>query len=92
MIFLYISLVVSLLAFILFWLNAIKAAHLFKTRYPDLKIPRSHWSDRVLTLIKLAVTLMIPICNFAMVAVCLAHSDDLCEKSVARMYKRCMEE
>lgn len=92
MILLYIHLIVTILAFLLLSLNVVKGTHIFRTRYPSLTIKRSHWADRVLTGIRTVFTCACPVLNFVMVYACIFYSDELCKKSVAKIYKECVEE
>lgn len=88
----YINLAIAVLCVTLWWLNTIKASQIFKTRIPELKIPRSHWSDRTLAFIKGFLMCVCPIINLKFAWVMIAKSDELCEKTVAKVYKRCTEE
>lgn len=63
MILLYIYAAVSLLTFIAITLLTINGAYILKQRYPDLHIPKSHWSNKVMVLFKVIITSVLPIFN-----------------------------
>ena len=87
----YIYLGVVIANLILFTLNAIKGTHLFKTRYPNLKITKSHWSDRILTVIQILIYAAVPIMNLILAYTLLFKSDEVCERSCTKIAKKCEE-
>ena len=90
MLFVNITVAIGVLDFILHWLGAAKARHMFKNRYPELKIPKTHWSEIVLSYIKMVFCYFCPILNIMFTLVYLFKTDELCDKTVAKVYQRCI--
>ena len=72
-------------------LLAIRAKHMFKQRYPGLTIPKDHWSKRIITYTKMVITYFIPILNIAFAIVLLYYDDEICERTVTKVYSKCVE-
>ena len=87
----YIYLGVVIANFILFTLNTLKSTHLFETRYPNLKIPKSHWSDQILTVIQLLIYAALPIMNLILAYTLLFKSDEVCERVCTKSAEKCEE-
>ena len=92
MTFIIIHLITTVGAFVLLWLNSVKATQMFKAKYPDLTIPRRHWSDRVISIIEVVLIHICPIINIAFLLIYITKSDELCEKTIDKTYMRCMDE
>lgn len=83
---------IGVLDIILFWLVCLNAAHEFKTRYPELKIKKSHWSKSALAAIQLGVAVLIPLFNILLAYVLIFKSDEIIQKGVHKIYMKCMNE
>lgn len=83
---------IGLIDYILHTLLACRAEHIFKTRYPELKIPKSHWTKAVMTRLKMVVMYLCPVINILFVFVYLFKDDELCERTVSEVYRQAIEE
>ena len=84
--FLYAVLIVGIINLMLWWLNSIKATNMFKKRYPDLKIARTHWSDKIIAFVGFVALCFCPIMNLFIGACMIYDSDELCERTVRKIY------
>lgn len=92
MMFLIINFGVTLLDILLIHLLAIRSKWVFKKRYPDLEIVKSHWSVTVTSIIKLLVLSLCPVINLLMIWTFIFNDDEVCERTVANIYNTCMKE
>lgn len=92
MMFLIINFGVTLLDILLMYLLAIRSKWVFKKRYPELEIVKSHWSVTVTSIIKLLVLSLCPVINLLMIWVFIFNDDEVCERTVASIYNTCMKE
>lgn len=83
---------IGLLDILLMNLLAVRSKWTFRKRYPDLEIVKSHWSVTVTSIIKLIVMSMCPIMNLFMIWAFIFNDEELCEKTVASIYARCIKE
>lgn len=91
MIFLYINLAVFLIDIVMFWLLAINGAHQFKLRYPGLKVRKSHWSEKLSTVLKTILTCLCPLLNLALLFNLVFRSDELLEASIEKTHRKAIE-
>ena len=89
--FLCVTIAVMLLNVLLLYLNAEKASNMFKTRYPDLVVPKRYWAESALIYIKFALISICPILNIALAYVFMVNSDELCEETVWDLYRKAKE-
>lgn len=84
----YSCVVLGVFNLIMFILTSVKGAHMFKNRHPDIKIPKSHWSDHILTWIRLSIVCVLPILNIVLAWQLIFNNDDLCENAYFKLYKK----
>ena len=92
MILLYIYAGVSAAAFVATILVSLDGAHIFKQRYPGMRIPKSHWSSRILTWTKVALISAIPVFNVFYLLFLIIKSDELAEAGALKVYMKCMSD
>lgn len=92
MIFVYLHFAVAILDFVMLFLIASKSTHIFKTKYPDWVIPKSHWADSTLTWIKTILAFSCPLFNIVCLWVCISKEVEICENVVNKMWLKCLEE
>lgn len=86
MLFLYVTIIIVILNGAALYLNSAKASNMWKTRYPNLQIVKSHWSDKALNFTKYFVMSICPILNIVLLWTMIFDSDEICEKIVWDMY------
>lgn len=86
MIFLYINLGVCLLMLLMFMLFVISTAHEFRRQYPNLKIPKTHWSKLIFSVLKICIASIIPIFNLIVLLVIIFKSEEVSEKTIREIY------
>lgn len=91
MIFVYLTLCVCLLDWLVAYLLVKQAEHRFKTKYPDLILHKNHRSDTAISFLKIALLFICPILNLYMMAVMLNYSDAICENVVQKIYEKSRE-
>lgn len=92
MILLYIYAAISLAAFLMTALISINGAHLFKQRYPNIHVPKSHWSDKIVTWTRVAFMSAIPVFNAIYLLYLVFKADELTEASVYTVYVKYMSD
>lgn len=92
MILLYISLVITILDLVLLGLMSVNATQLFKSRYPELKIPKLHWSNRAIQLIRALLFAILPIINIGILWIFLTKNDEIREETVNKMAMECLKQ
>lgn len=88
MIFLFINLGISLLTLVVFWMCCIEGAHEFRKRYPDIKIPKSHWSSKINTVVRVIIVSMIPIFNLFMLLYIVFKTEEIIEEGVYKLHNK----
>ena len=78
--------------FIMLLLTSLKGAHMFKQRHPGVKVAKSHWSDFILTWVRVAVISILPILNLVLAYQLIFKNDDLCESSYKKVVKKYVKE
>ena len=92
MILLYIYAAISLAAFLMTMLISINGAHLFKQRYPNIRMPKSHWSDKIVTWTRVAFMSAIPVFNAFYLFYLVFKADEITEASVRKVYLKYMSD
>lgn len=88
MIFIYVHLAISLIAMVMLCLQSITAAIKFREQYPDMKIPKSHWADKIFSVLRICVTCIFPVFNIVLLIHITVNGDDLIEDSIVKLYKK----
>lgn len=91
MIFVYINFAIAILGIVMWLLCSYKAEYIFKSRYPGMSIPKSHWSDSAISILKIILVCSCPLFNAAMLWVFIVYEEALCEKTVRKVYQKCLE-
>ena len=90
MIFLNIHIAISIICLILLTLSTIDTAYEFKRLYPDLKVPKTSWAGRILSVIKSIITALIPLFNIALCWVFIFKYSELRAKTIDKVYTECI--
>lgn len=88
MILLYIYLGICFWTMVSFTLTCIDTAYQFRRRYPHIKIPKSYWTDKVLTVIKVVTVSVTPILNLCLLYAVLIKFNELAESIIQDLYKK----
>lgn len=92
MVFIYITLVVAFFDTIMWFLNTKKVEYIWHTRYPEMTLSKSHWSDRTITVIKAVVVVCIPLFNIVLLYCLIFNSDEIAEQTVKKLYAKATKE
>lgn len=85
----YVWLSVSILTAITMLILCIRTANMFYERHPDAHPPRSHWTSKVITLLKCLVVIFVPVLHVLAVTVCLFDFDAVCEMCLNKIEEAC---
>jgi len=86
MIWLYIYLGISVITLLLLYLTTIEAAYEFKRRYPNIKVPKHAFIEKVASVFRITLTCFFPIINIAMLWRYLFDKEAVMEKAIASVY------
>jgi hypothetical protein len=89
---LYIYLGISVLTNILYALSTLKISHEFRRRYPNIKAPKSHLTDKIFVIFKGVLIHFIPIFNIWLLFVYLFCDEKLVERTIEKMYLKLSKE
>jgi hypothetical protein len=88
MILLFIYLGISLLTQAVFWMCCVEGAHEFRKRYPHIKIPKSHWSSKINTVIRVIIMSITPIFNLLMLLYIVFKTEEVIEGSIYKLHNK----
>lgn len=88
----YIIVLLGILNVLLWYMNSVKARDKFKKQYPDLTVPKSHWVDMTLTIIKGLFMCFCPVLDIAFAYIMIVNSDEICDKTIQSVHAKCIKE
>ena len=63
----------------------------FRTLYPDLHVPKEHWSTSMLAKMKLCFIVTFPVVHLVAFILLLIYSDKICDSTVQSYFEACIK-
>lgn len=92
MLFIYACLGISVLTLLLFWLACMNIVAEFRKRYPEMTISRKTTMENIFTVVRMAVVAFIPFINLALLWVVLFNYEELEERTIVKIYLKCLKD